>query len=450
MSFRKISWTVAGYLQKHRKILLIGGVIGIIFFTNLQRILNFIPKPKPIYYIGRIIAGPGNQLPSDIQQLVSSGLTSVDEAGNISSALAQSWTISDDGKTYSFTLDTTKRFQNDQPVLSTDINYNFKDVEIERPSDNQIVFHLPEPFAPFLAANTQPVLKTDKKRFLLFFKRTFLFGTKDYIITKLATKNNQLSSATLDSADEKRIYRFYPTEEAAILAFKLGKVDRLEGISNPKELKDWNQTSITSKTQLNQYVALFFNTADPALADKSSRQGLAYAIPDKAQQGIRVISPIHPESWAYNPQVKPYDYDSEAATELLTTQEESAPKIAIELTTTPTYLSTAETIKTAWQEFGITVKLKITNFPDPNNYQTLLIGQNVPPDPDQYSLWHSTQGTNITHYQSPKVDKLLEDGRKTTDQDDRKKIYQDFQRFLLEDLPVVFLFHRSSYTVERE
>jgi ABC-type transport system substrate-binding protein len=61
-------------------------------------------------------------------------------------------------------------------------------------------------------------------------------------------------------------------------------------------------------------------------------------------------------------------------------------------------------------------------------------------DPDQYLFWHSTQTkTNLTQTNNPKIDKLLEEGRQTFDQQERKKIYQEFQKILLEECPAIFL-----------
>ena len=71
----------------------------------------------------------------------------------------------------------------------------------------------------------------------------------------------------------------------------------------------------------------------------------------------------------------------------------------------------------------------------------------IPKDPDQYVLWHSTQPTNISKYKNPRIDKLLEDGRVELNQETRKKIYLDFQRFLVEDSPAIFLYHPSFFTV---
>jgi len=71
----------------------------------------------------------------------------------------------------------------------------------------------------------------------------------------------------------------------------------------------------------------------------------------------------------------------------------------------------------------------------------LLIAQNIPADPDQYSLWHSTQTqTNISQISNPRIDKDLEDGRKATDSAVRKARYQDFQKVLLDHAPATFLY----------
>ncbi|MCG2691827.1 hypothetical protein L6272_03300, partial [Microgenomates group bacterium] len=94
-------------------------------------------------------------------------------------------------------------------------------------------------------------------------------------------------------------------------------------------------------------------------------------------------------------------------------------------------------------------KVKIVNSIDPD-FQALLVAQEIPLDPDQHALWHSTQDTNITHYSDLKIDKLLEDGRKISDQAKRKEIYQDFQRFLLEDSPAIFLSYPTTYTISRK
>ena len=120
------------------------------------------------------------------------------------------------------------------------------------------------------------------------------------------------------------------------------------------------------------------------------------------------------------------------------------------LSTLPNLLKTAEKIKRDWEEAGIVCEVQVvTDIPE--NFQVFLATVDIPKDPDQYSLWHSTQTTtNISNFKNARIDKLLEDGRTELDQETRKKIYIDFQRFLVEDVPTAFLYHTNLYSVTRK
>jgi ABC-type transport system substrate-binding protein len=100
-------------------------------------------------------------------------------------------------------------------------------------------------------------------------------------------------------------------------------------------------------------------------------------------------------------------------------------------------LELAEAVAASWQERQSPGHVKTVDSLEPG-WQAILVAQEIP-GPDQHSLWHSTQPTNLTHYSDLKVDKLLEDGRQISDQAQRKEIYVDFQRFLVEDSPGFFL-----------
>ena len=109
----------------------------------------------------------------------------------------------------------------------------------------------------------------------------------------------------------------------------------------------------------------------------------------------------------------------------------------------------AQTIADSWTKLGVPTGVRVVASVPPD-YQVLLSAQNLPPDPDQYPFWHSTQtATNITGYANVKIDKLLEDGRQELDMTKRKQIYADFQRYLTEDEPAVFLYYANSYSIQR-
>ena len=110
-------------------------------------------------------------------------------------------------------------------------------------------------------------------------------------------------------------------------------------------------------------------------------------------------------------------------------------------------LPVASSIKEDWEEVGLSVNIK-TETAVPQTFQALLAVNNITANPDQYGLWHSTQrATNLTKLNNPKIDKLLEDARIEKDENTRRELYQDFQRFLVEAAPVAFLYHPYKYEV---
>ena len=211
---------------------------------------------------------------------------------------------------------------------------------------------------------------------------------------------------------ERIIYKFYPTEERAKLAYKLGEIDYLKGVFNPTPFQNWQNSKVQEVVDQNREVVLFFNTQDKFLSDKNLRQALSYGIDKDELPGKRALSPISPLSWAYNPQVKPYHYDLDRAKELLEEMpDELKDNLTINLVTSPILLNIAEKIASDWKEVGITSALQVTSGV-PSDNQVLLAIYEVPKDPDQYSIWHSTQeGSNITKFHDARIDSLLESGR---------------------------------------
>lgn len=439
-------WLLTTFVKKHKLVILPAALIGALFFSQVPRLLAIMPSPKPVERIGRVGNFTLTTLPQDIQQKISRGLTKIDESGRPQPDLASEWQVIDDGRTYIFTLRDDIYWQDGTPVLSSDIDYNINDVTTEILDDKTIVFRLQEAFTPFPTIVSQPIFKRERQNYFQVLNRTQIYGTGDYQLKSVQTEGGSLTEIHLESDKDKIHYYFYNTEQSAILGFKLAEVDVLENMSNIGELADWNTVKIDKIQTFDQYTSILFNVTDPNLADKQIRQALAYMIPKTDDDTRRATSPISAKSWAFNPNVKPYEYSPENARSLL---EGMKTDFTLELTTTPSFVHLADEIKKSWSLLGIDVQVKVVNMPNTNDYQALLIGQQIPPDPDQYVYWHSTQDMNITNYESPKVDKLLEDGRKEADDEARKEIYINFQRFIVEDTPAIFLYYLDQYRVER-
>ncbi len=416
------------FLGKYYQLVVVGMIIGAALFAIFPKVYRIFPKFRPSLRIAVVGRYSLANIPLSIQKYISGGLTRVDDTGSAVAYLAKSWEATDGGKIYVFDLDPEIKWQDGSSIVSRDLDYKFRDAQFEFPNDHTLKIILAEPYAALPISLARPIFKKG------------LLGWGEYKVTAIKRNGLLLEELVLDPGI---IFRFYPSENLAKMAFKLGLVDILEDIGVLNEIEKWPHINISKKVHADRYLGVFFNTTK---LDKNMRQALSYAI-DKSRWSNRAVGPISPKSWAYNGDVKPYDFDLSKALQLISKQESKLD--VLNLSTLPVYSEIAETIKQDWERAGVKVNIDIVNS-IPEDFTAAILTQVTPADPDQYNLWHSTQGTNNTRLDNKRIDKLLEDGRKTLDQEVRKKIYQDFQKFLLEEAPVAFLYYQSTYTVTRK
>ena len=117
----------------------------------------------------------------------------------------------------------------------------------------------------------------------------------------------------------------------------------------------------------------------------------------------------------------------------------------------PDLKQAAEIIKNEWEKIGANVTIKVFEYGDlyqniitTRKYDALLFGESISKDIDLYAFWHSSQrnppGLNVSMYVNSKVDKLLEDAKKTPNEKDRENIYSQFERIIQDEVPAVFLY----------
>lgn len=423
--------------MKYRKLILGTAFFAAIAAISLPQIKTWVPNRQETQKIGIIGQYNSSNLPIEVTGFISEGLTKLNPDGTVSPGLATSWEIKDDSKTYIFKIDPSRTWHDGKTVNANEINYNFKDVQVNPLPENYLEFKLTDAYVPFLTTVSRPVFQED------------LVGVGSYKVADIKSAGQSITQINLNpvsSSQAPLVFRFYPTEDIALTAFKLGEIDTIYDLSVEPDLVLGSSTKVESTVRQDRFVALLFNTQDESLSSKNVRQALAYAI-NKSQFPNRAISPLNPNSWAYNTQVKPYDQDMDKAKG--TIKQEKIEGHEIELSTFSWLLPTAEKIKADWEQAGVKVNIKVASF-IPEDFDVLLAAQKIPPDPDQYSLWHSTQTSNITRLKNPRIDKFLEDGRKTADQTARQKIYLDFQRFLVEESPAIFLYYPVSYSITRK
>ena len=435
--FRRNLWFISGFLKKYQHIILIGLVASILLALGYTQVKKVLPDKQSSVIIGTVGQYTAQELPSPITQLLQSGLTRIGPEQEIVPNKALGWSINNSQKTYTFKLQPDLLWSDGTPIKAQDINLHIPNIETQSIDEQTISFTLPAKFAPFPALLTFPII-SDKGLLPEPFQ------------IKLKQKSTGiLTQLNLNAYNQQVIIKFYPSSSQVLTAYKMGQIDALITSTTKAETDLSSYGLFQLQQDHGQITMLLINAADPALQDKTVRQGIAYTLNDKAFGFNRAFTTINPQSWAYNPLVKSYDKNLGRGVELI---RDSLPEdteiLNLELATTPELLPIAEQIARSNQNPYLKFNVKVSP-QAPEGYQLFLTTFNIPVDPDQYAYWHSTQTTNVSHLSNEKLDKLLEDGRTTLDQNERKQIYTEFQRVFAEELPAIPLFHSHQIVLVR-
>ncbi len=436
--FRRQFWLISAFLKRYYQVIITSFVLSVIIGLLGNYYFSTFPKQQSNVRVGIIGQYNSQSLPNLVKNILNSGLTKVGPSLVILPNLAEKWEVGENGKVYTFILKPGLTWSDGTPVKTRDIALNIPDVNIQYPSDDQISFVLPQAFAPFPSAMTNPI--TNKNGLTI----------SDYRVSLTQSTNGLLSKIRLQSNKQTIDIRIFPSSSQALTSYKLGETDAIYNYPKVGDLNLNQYGQVRESNNYHQSLVIFFNNQDPLLKDKSVRQGIAYAIKDKTFGNERALGPISAASWAYNPLVKTYEYDFAHASKLIrSASADKSQAINLELATIPQYLAIAEKIKEELDPSLINLNIKVVTS-RPETYQLYLTLFEIPPDPDQYVFWHSSHGTNnISRVNNEKIDKDLEDGRRTGDQNERKRIYNNFQRTFDEELPALFLFYPRYYNLAR-
>lgn len=435
--FRRNLWFISGFLKKYQHIILIGLVASILLALGYTQVKKVLPDKQSSVIIGTVGQYTAQELPSPITQLLQSGLTRVGPEQKIIPNKALEWSVDDSQKTYTFKLQPDLLWSDGTPIKAQDINLHIPNIETQSLDEQTISFTLPAKFAPFPALLTFPIISDEG---LL---------PEPFQIKLKQKSTGILTQLNLNAYNQQIIIKFYPSPSQVLTAYKMGQIDALITSTTKAETDLSSYGLFQLQQDHGQISIILINASDPALQDKAVRQGIAYTLDDKTFGFNRAFTTINPLSWAYNPLVKSYDKNLKRGVELI---KDSLPEnteiLNLELATTPELLPIAEQIARSNQNPYLKFNVKVSP-QAPEGYQLFLTTFNIPVDPDQYAYWHSTQTTNVSHLSNEKLDKLLEDGRTTLDQNERKQIYTEFQRVFAEELPAIPLFHSHQIVLVR-
>lgn len=439
--FFKLSILIVLEHFKRSKFWILGGVVAIFLLLAIQAKYNFI-YPQNNIRVGLIGTYQEHDLPREVTKLMSRGMVIADQNGRVKPDLVTGWEVNDDATQFKFKLRDGLFWVDGSPIKSSDLEFNIPNTEVSFPDDKTIQFKLKESYSPLPTLLTTPV-----------FKKNTLLGTGPYRIKKIEKSRIFITKITMDTKDANKpkvYFRFYPNEQVAVTGFNLGEVQVLLGLNNPKVFSNNLLVGVKQKIDYSKIVTILFRVEGSLLENRSLRQALAFQAPKISEEEV-ANNPYPPLLWAFDKEAKKYLSDPSLAKAAMERAKSMIPddKLNSELilTTTPNLEETGKVVASAWKELGFDSKLRVESG-IPQNFQALLITQSIPLDPDQYFLWHATQTkTNLTKYDSKRVDKDLEDGRKIINEDERREKYLDFQKTLLEDAPAVFLYFPKYNTV---
>ncbi|NBV41430.1 peptide-binding protein [bacterium] len=441
--------------------------------------------------------------------VIFSGLLRANEQLELEPDLAESYTISPDGKTYTFKLRKNIKWHDGHPFTSEDVVFTFntimdpktntvrrsnyvingKPILFSAPDPYTVKAQLPEPFSPFLLAAAMEIipkhlLDTADINTATFNRHPIGTGpfkfkewkTNQYILTE----RNENYYGTKPKL-ERIIFKPIPNYNAAKIAMTKGDIDAFD--VNPHDLeqiKKMNHVQVYDYDEL-LYSYAGFNLKNPHLQDLRVRQAFAYAI-DRDQlvkvvlKGYGTVAhiPNSPVSWSYpEPSaITQYKYDPAKAISLLENAgykknstgifEKNGKALSFTLIFGQggkTGAQNAEIMQDYLKKVGIELKiqplewqsfLKIINSgKDPKNFDICMLSWSLGLDPDGYSLWHSAEypkGFNFIGYANPKVDQLLVAGRRESDRRRRKAIYSEVYPIIGQELPYLFLYYPRTTT----
>ena len=361
----------------------------------------------------------------DLTELVYSGLLRATADGNLTNDLAQSYTISPDGLTYTFTLKKNAQFQDDTPVTADDVVFtvqkaqdptlqsprktNWDGVTVKKVDAQTVQFVLSRAYSPFIQNATLGILPAHIWKSATIDEFPFsewnikAVGSGPYKIDSVSYTSSGLPSEYHLSAFNKYALgkpyisnitiKIYQDQKSLLDAYNSGNIDSIEGLSANQlsGLKTGDSQKIIAP--LPRVFGVFFNQNQaPVLLNPEVRQALSIATDKQAivdgvlgGYGQTLDDPIPPGLIADAKATAPFDEavaDAKAIA-LLTKngwkqnsagifEKKDAKKNTVTLTFSistsdaPDLKATALLLQKQWQKIGALVDVKIFEINDWN------------------------------------------------------------------------------------
>jgi peptide/nickel transport system substrate-binding protein len=464
--------------------------------------LNVVIQPEPPgLMLGILQNGPVQMVSGDIYE----SLLRYNFDLSPEPQLAESWEISEDGKTYTFKLREGVVFHDGTPFTSADVKFSMdvflrethsrmrtymEHVEsIETPDDHTVVFNLKYPFGPFLGifeAGTAPMIPRhiyEGTDFVNNEANNTPIGTGPFKFKEWAkgsyihfVKNEDYYMDGLPYVDEV-YYHVIPDAASRAVAYETGKVDVLPGGSvenfDVPRIRDLDNTCVTDKgwEYFGPHSWIWVNMNNKPLDDVKVRQAMMHALDrdfakDALWNGLGKVAtgPVSSATKFYAGDTPDIGYDPEKAKALLA--ESSYNGETIRLLGLPygeTWTRWAEAVKQNLSEIGMTVEIVPSDVAGWNQkvsdrdfdlaftylYQygdpALGVSRTYMGDNAKPgSPWN-----NVANYQNPEMDKLWAEAALMADPEARRMAYKTIQDQVVSEVPNLWLLELGFPTIYR-
>lgn len=417
--------------------------------------------------------------------------------------LAESWEVSDEGRTWTFKLRHDVTFHDGTPLTSAAFVESWKRltdpatksprasllggenlVSFEGPDGYTVVVQHKQPMANFLAniARTAAMAISPKaieeygEKLSDHMVGTGPFKLKEYV---------QADHVTLERWDDfawaptffdhqgpayldEFTFRHIPEEGTRIAAFESGELQIARLPWSQFSRFDAEIPGVTVTTISNPGVpgGMFLNSQLAPLDDIRVRKALAHAIDREAIVNSPIFGgavwveygPLTQDMWGYDPATKDVwpSYDVAKAKQLLADAgyaagadgilEKDGRKLVLTTATSVLSVPFAQVVQAQFKEIG--VSLEVTQMDATAalarweaGQDHIFIGANTSNDPDV--LWEVFYSGMRAHADDPRVNELLEKGRITIDPTARKAVYSELQKYLAEQVYSVHVYNSA-------
>lgn len=434
---------------------------------------------------------------SKICDLIFDGLMKRDDELRLVPGLAEKFEKLSD-TSFLFHLRRGVLFHSGAPLTADDVVYTYKSIiegkiasayretfsrikDMVAQDDHTVRMDLKEIYAPYETLLTMGIVsKADAKKLGSKFGMKPV-GTGPYKLVRFAPETVvELEANPLYFGDipRTRYLRLHVIKDDNIRVLKIikGDVDLVQNgippLILPKVLESKDINMDSDDGLVTAYLGM--NLTNRILKDVRVRRAIAYAINRDeiirhrlGGMAVKANSILSPFNWAYDRDLSGYSFDQKKARELLeeagykaNPSQKGGPRFSYKTSTIKDRIDTARMIAHQLGEVGLDIRVLPyewgTFYRDvrTGNFQLYSLSWVGITEPDFfYEVAHSSQvppaGLNRDRYKNPVVDSLVEKGRVTMGEKERKKIYKEVQRILLEDLPFIPLWYEKNIVVYR-